>query len=44
MIAPITWLGALVPFLVPAGLGQFVFCLWMLARFLRRAGKVADST
>jgi phosphatidylglycerophosphate synthase len=42
LVAPITWIGALVPFLIGAGLGQLVFCLWMLARFLRRADRAAE--
>lgn len=35
LIAPITWLGGLPAFLVLGGLGQVVFCAWMLVRFVR---------
>lgn len=35
LVAPLTWLGALLPFFVLAGLGQVVFCLWMGLRFAR---------
>lgn len=42
LVAPITWAGALIPFLIGASLGQIVFCLWMLARFLRRADRAPE--
>jgi len=35
LVAPLTWVGALLPFFVLAGLGQVVFCLWMGLRFAR---------
>jgi phosphatidylglycerophosphate synthase len=39
LIAPIAWLGLLPGFLVLAGLGASVYCLWTLASLLRlRAG------
>lgn len=35
LVGPITWLGAVQPFLVAAGLGAPVFALWMAWRFRR---------
>jgi phosphatidylglycerophosphate synthase len=35
LVAPLTWLGALLPFFVLAATGQVVFCLWMLHKFVR---------
>jgi len=35
LVAPLTWLGALLPFFVLAATGQVVFCLWMLRKFVR---------
>ena len=42
LLAPITWLGALTPFLVLASIGQVIFCLWMLAKFVA-AGRRVDT-
>ncbi|MBL6928883.1 MAG: CDP-alcohol phosphatidyltransferase family protein [Rhodospirillales bacterium] len=36
LIAPITWLGFLLPFFVAAGIGASVYCIWTLTRLLRR--------
>ncbi len=35
LIAPITWLGWLVPFFVACGIGATVYCLWTATRLLR---------
>ena len=35
LVAPITWLGGLDWFFILAASGQMIFCLWMLARYLR---------
>jgi phosphatidylglycerophosphate synthase len=35
LVAPITWLGGLDWFFILAASGQMLFCLWMLARYLR---------
>ncbi len=35
LVAPITWLGGLGWFFILAASGQMLFCLWMLARYLR---------
>ena len=34
LVAPLTWLGALEPFLAAAGVGAPVFCIWTAWRFL----------
>lgn len=41
LLAPITWLGALMPFLVLASIGQVIFCFWMLMKFVA-AGRRVD--
>ena len=38
LLAPITWLGWLTPFLVAAGIGVAVYCLWTLGRVLATRG------
>lgn len=35
LIAPITWLGWLMPFFVAAGIGAVIYCLWTLGRLAR---------
>ena len=35
LLAPITWLGFLIPFFVAAGIGASVYCLWTLLKLLR---------
>ena len=35
LLAPLTWLGALLPFFVLAVIGQALFCFWMLRKFVR---------
>lgn len=35
LLAPITWLGWLMPFFVAAGIGATVYCGWTLARVIR---------
>ncbi len=40
LLAPVTWLGWLVPFFVAAGIGATVYLLWTLGRVLRaRTGR-----
>ena len=45
LIAPVAWLGWLTPFLVAAGVGSGVYCLWTLSRLvrLRRASRGETS-
>lgn len=40
LLAPITWLGALMPFLVLAGTGQVIFCFCMLLKFVAAGPRV----
>jgi phosphatidylglycerophosphate synthase len=35
LLAPVTWLGWLVPFFVAAGIGAALYCLWTLGRVVR---------
>lgn len=35
LIAPVTWIGWLMPFFVAAGIGALVYCLWTVLRLLR---------
>jgi len=42
LLAPLTWLGALMPFLVLASIGQVIFCFWMLMKFVA-AGRRVDT-
>ncbi len=35
LLAPATWLGWLVPFVVAAGIGAMLYCLWTLGRVVR---------
>lgn len=42
LIAPITWLGWLMPFLLLGSVGQTVFCLWMLIKCVA-AGREARA-
>ena len=42
LVAPLTWLGALLPFFVLAATGQVVFCLWMLHKFVRARAPSRD--
>jgi phosphatidylglycerophosphate synthase len=35
LIAPVAWLGWLTPFLVAAGIGASIYCLWTLSRLVR---------
>lgn len=35
LLAPITWLGWLLPFFVAAGIGAAIYCLWTVASFRR---------
>ncbi len=41
LIAPVTWLGWLEPFLVAAGIGAVIYCLWTVRRLV--AARAAKS-
>lgn len=44
IVAPITWLGGLTPFLVAAGVGAPLFLIWVLYdAFLRRPAATSDT-
>ena len=43
LLAPITWLGWLEPFVVAAGLGAVVYCLWTLLCVLRARSQSRPS-
>ena len=45
LVAPITWLGGILPFFVCATTGQAIFSAWMLARVVRtRDARVSPGT
>ena len=42
LLAPITWLGLLIPFFVAAGIGASIYCVWSLWSLIRLAAIKKD--
>jgi len=39
LIAPVTWLGFLMPFFIASGIGAIIYCLWTIWSYIKLGAK-----